>query len=65
MLMLLRVSLTAVTMTKIEFLTILLVVTCLLGGVVSVTDKEFEVGTVLSSNNNVFRDWIIIVITCL
>ena len=34
---------TAVTMAKIQFLTILLVVTCFLGGVVSVTDKEFEV----------------------
>ena len=30
---------------KIQFLTILLVVTCFLGGVVSVTDKEFEVHT--------------------
>ena len=28
-----------------QFLTILLVVPCLLGGVVSVTDKEFEVHT--------------------
>ena len=34
---------TAVTMAKIQFLTILFVVTCFLGGVVSVTDKEFEV----------------------
>ena len=33
-------------MAKIQFLTILLVVTCFLGGVVSVTDKEFEVRTV-------------------
>ena len=30
-------------MAKIQFLTILLVVTCFLGSVVSVTDKEFEV----------------------
>ena len=30
-------------MAKIQFLTILLVVTCFLGGVLSVTDKEFEV----------------------
>ena len=30
-------------MTDMWFLTILLVVTCVLGGVVSVTDKEFEV----------------------
>ena len=34
------------TMAKIQFLTILLVVTCFLGGVVSVTDREFEVRTV-------------------
>ena len=34
---------TAVTMAKIQFLTILLVVTCFLGGVISITDKEFEV----------------------
>ena len=34
---------TAVIMAKIQFLTILLVATCFLGGVVSVTDKEFEV----------------------
>ena len=33
-------------MVKIEFLTILLVVTCFLGGVVSLTDKELEVRTV-------------------
>ena len=33
-------------MAKIQFLTILLTVTCFLGGVVSVTDKEFEVSTV-------------------
>ena len=32
-------------MFEIDFLTILLVVTCFLGGVVSVTDKEFEVCT--------------------
>ena len=32
-------------MEKIQFLTILLGVTCFLGGVVSVTDKEFEVCT--------------------
>ena len=32
-------------MAKIQFLTILLTVTCFLGGVVSVTDKEFEVCT--------------------
>ena len=31
-------------MAKIQFLTILLVVTCFLGGVVSVTDQQFEVG---------------------
>ena len=30
-------------MAKIQFLTILLVVTCFLGDVVSVTDKEIEV----------------------
>ena len=34
---------TTVTMANIQFLTILLVVTCFLVGVVSVTDKEFEV----------------------
>ena len=34
---------TTVTMAKIELLTILLVVTCFLDGVVSVTDKGFEV----------------------
>ena len=33
-------------MVKIQFLTILLVVTWFLGSVVSVTDKEFEVCTV-------------------
>ena len=33
-------------MAKIQFLTILLVVTCFLGGVVSVTDKEFKVSDV-------------------
>ena len=33
-------------MAKIQFLTILLTVTCFLGGFVSVTDKEFEVSTV-------------------
>ena len=37
-------------MANIQFLTILLVVTCFLGGVVSVTDKEFEVCTVLYLN---------------
>ena len=37
---------TAVTMAKIEFLTILLTATCFLGCVVSVTDKEFEVSDV-------------------
>ena len=36
---------TVVTMVKIQFLTILLVVTCFLGGVVFVTYKEFEVST--------------------
>ena len=36
-----------VTMAMIQFLTIMLVVTCFLGGVISVTDKEFEVHTVL------------------
>ena len=35
---------TLVTMAKIQFLTKLFIVTCFLGGVVSVTDKEFEVG---------------------
>ena len=30
-------------MAKIQFLTILLTATCFLGGVLSVTDKEFEV----------------------
>ena len=30
-------------MVKIQFLTILLTVTCFLGGVVSVADKEYEV----------------------
>ena len=34
-------------MAKILLLTILLTVTCFLGGVVSVTDKEFEVWIVL------------------
>ena len=33
-------------MAKLQFLTILLTVTCFLGGVVSITDKEFEVSTV-------------------
>ena len=37
---------TVVTMAKIQFLTILLTVTCFLGGVVSVTDKVFEVSVV-------------------
>ena len=32
-----------VIMAKIQFLTILLTFTCFLGGVASVTDKEFEV----------------------
>ena len=32
-------------MAKIQFLTILLIVTWFLGGVISVTDKEFEVST--------------------
>ena len=32
-------------MAKIQFLTILLVVTCFLGGVISATDMEFEVCT--------------------
>ena len=32
-------------MAKIQFLTILLTVTCFLGGIVFVTDKEFEVST--------------------
>ena len=32
-------------MMKIQFLTILLVVICLLGSVISITDKEFEVNT--------------------
>ena len=36
---------TAVTMVKIQLLTILLTVTCFLGGVVSITDKELEVHT--------------------
>ena len=36
---------TAVTMAKIQFLTISLTVTCFLGDVISVTDKEFEVCT--------------------
>ena len=35
-----------VTLAKIQFLTILLVATCLLSGVIPNTDKEFEVGTV-------------------
>ena len=38
-------AVTAVTMAKIQFLTILVVVTCFLGGVVSATDKKFEVRT--------------------
>ena len=42
---------TAVTMAKIQFLTILLAVTCFLGGVVSVTDKEFQVGVVFCAWN--------------
>ena len=36
----------ALTMAKIQFLIILLVVTCFVGGVVSVTDKEIEVNIV-------------------
>ena len=39
-------------MAKIQFLTILLIVTCFLGGVVSVTDKEFEVSDVQVSVSN-------------
>ena len=35
----------AVTMAKIQFLTILLAVNCFLGGVVSVTDNDLEVCT--------------------
>ena len=42
------------TMAKIHFLTILLVVTCFVGGVVSVTDKEFEVSNELISNISIF-----------
>ena len=34
-------------MAKMQFLIILLAVACFLGGVISVTDKEFEVRTVL------------------
>ena len=34
-----------VTMAKIQFLTILLVVSCFLGSVLSITDKEYEVNT--------------------
>ena len=41
---------TVVTMAKIQFLTILLTVTCFLGGVVSVTDKELEVRDVFYPN---------------
>ena len=37
-------------MAKMQFLTILLTVTFFLGGVLSVTDKEFEVSSALSSN---------------
>ena len=40
---------TAVTMARIQFLTILLTVTGFLGGVVSVTDKELEVCDVLKA----------------
>ena len=40
-------------MAKIEFLTILLTVTCFLGGVVSVTDKELEVCGVFWCNLSV------------
>ena len=38
-------------MAKIQFLTILLAVTCFLGGVVSVTDKEFDVSDVFYSTS--------------
>ena len=38
-----NVNLYIAMMAKTYFLTILLTVTCFLGGVVSVTDKEFEV----------------------
>ena len=38
-------------MAKIQFLTILLTVTCFLGGVVSVTNKEFDVCDVFFSKS--------------
>ena len=38
-------------MAKVKFLTILLTVTCFLGGLVSVTDNEFEVRSVFYPNN--------------
>ena len=41
---------TVIFVAKMQFLTILLTVTCFLGGVVSVTDKEFEVYIVLMLN---------------
>ena len=41
-----------VTMAKIQFLTILLAATCFLGGVISVTDKEFEVCNVQTQAAN-------------
>ena len=37
---------TVVTMVRLQFLTILLTVTCFLGVVVSITDKEFQVSNV-------------------
>ena len=59
---------TAVTMVRIQFLTILLTVTCFLGGVVSVTDKEFEVCTEFNSKTKkilwlswlkTHREWVV------
>ena len=42
---------TAVNMVKIRFLSILLVVTCFLGGVVSITDKQLELSIVFHTVN--------------
>ena len=42
-----------VTMAKIQFLTILLTVTCFLGSVICVTDKKFDICDVFYSMGTV------------
>ena len=46
-------------MTKIEFLTILLTVNCFLDGIVSVTDKEFEVCDACNRIYHVLGDYFV------